>query len=62
MTTESRPAGRDRDSVAYARQHWISILNPSEATFHAAVIPLLAEAHRYVESWRKAGNAVLTIP
>jgi hypothetical protein len=29
----------------YARQHWISILNPSEATFRDVVLPLLTEAH-----------------
>ena len=29
----------------YARQHHVSILNPSEATFRDVVIPLLAEAH-----------------
>ena len=29
----------------YARQHWISILNPSDASFRDVVIPLLAEAH-----------------
>jgi hypothetical protein len=29
----------------YAKQHWISILNPSEATFRDVVIPLIAEAH-----------------
>ena len=29
----------------YARQHWISILNPSDATFRDVVQPLLAEAH-----------------
>jgi hypothetical protein len=28
----------------YSRQHWISILNPSEPTF-SDVVPLLAEAH-----------------
>jgi uncharacterized protein DUF6194 len=28
----------------YAKQHWISILNPSEASFRDAVIPLIAEA------------------
>src|SRR6476659_9214 len=28
----------------YARQRWISILNPSEATFRDVVLPLLAEA------------------
>jgi hypothetical protein len=29
----------------YAKQHWISILNPSKATFHGTVVPLIAEAH-----------------
>jgi uncharacterized protein DUF6194 len=29
----------------YAKQRWISILNPSDATFQAVVLPLLAEAH-----------------
>jgi len=29
----------------YAKQLWISILNPSEATFEAEVKPLLAEAY-----------------
>jgi hypothetical protein len=29
----------------YARQHWISILNPSEATYRDVVLPLLTEAH-----------------
>ena len=29
----------------YATQLWVSILNPSEATYRAVVIPLLAEAH-----------------
>ena len=29
----------------YAPQHWISILNPSDATFRDVVQPLLAEAH-----------------
>ena len=29
----------------YARQHWISILNPSDATFRDVVVPLLTEAH-----------------
>ena len=32
----------------YAMQHWISILNPSETTFHEVVKPLLAEAHERV--------------
>jgi hypothetical protein len=29
----------------YARQHWISILNPSTSTFDEVVVPLLALAH-----------------
>ncbi len=29
----------------YARQLWISILNPTDATFRDVVLPLLAEAH-----------------
>ena len=29
----------------YARQLWISILNPSDATFRDVVMPLLTEAH-----------------
>jgi hypothetical protein len=29
----------------YAKQLWISILNPSEATFRDVVMPLLTEAH-----------------
>ena len=29
----------------YARQHWVSILNPSAETFETVVKPLLGEAH-----------------
>ena len=29
----------------YAKQRWISILNPSHATFNSVVKPLVAEAH-----------------
>jgi hypothetical protein len=29
----------------YAKQRWISILNPSDATFRGLVVPLLAEAY-----------------
>ena len=29
----------------YAKQLWISILNPSDTTFRDIVLPLLAEAH-----------------
>ena len=43
----------------YARQHWISILNPSEATFRDVVVPLLTEAHDRLAAQRarhRAGN------
>lgn len=36
----------------YARQLWISILNPTDATFRDAVLPLLAEAHDRVAATR----------
>jgi hypothetical protein len=29
----------------YAKQHWISILNPSDTTWRDVVLPLIAEAH-----------------
>ena len=29
----------------YAKQRWISILNPSDATFRVVILPLIAEAH-----------------
>ena len=29
----------------YARQHWLSILSPSAATFAEVAVPLLADAH-----------------
>jgi Family of unknown function (DUF6194) len=29
----------------YAKQRWISILNPTDATFRDLVVPLIAEAH-----------------
>jgi hypothetical protein len=29
----------------YARQHWVSILNPSDETFRDLALPLLIEAH-----------------
>ena len=37
----------------YAMQHWVSILNPSEATFDEAVKPLLDEAHERVARARR---------
>lgn len=36
----------------YAAQLWISILNPSAATFRDVVIPLIAEAHDRLASQR----------
>jgi hypothetical protein len=48
------PSGADPDYAAfdrllphpvYAKQLWISILNPSDATFQDVVVPLLTEAH-----------------
>jgi hypothetical protein len=32
----------------YATQHWVSVLNPSKATFDGTVKPLLAEAYERV--------------
>jgi hypothetical protein len=37
----------------YAMQHWVSILNPSEATFDRLVRPLLDEAHDRVARTRR---------
>jgi len=37
----------------YARQHWISILNPSEVTYREVAIPLLAEAHDRLAAQRE---------
>jgi hypothetical protein len=36
----------------YAKQLWISILNPSDATFRDVVLPLVAEAHDRLASQR----------
>ena len=36
----------------YAKQRWISILNPSDATFQDLVLPLLAEAYGRVAAQR----------
>ena len=36
----------------YAKQRWISILNPSTATFDDLVLPLLAEAHDRIADQR----------
>jgi hypothetical protein len=36
----------------YAKQRWISILNPSDATFRDVVLPLIEEAHERLEAAR----------
>ena len=36
----------------YAKQRWISILNPSDETFRDVVLPLIAEAHDRLASTR----------
>jgi len=36
----------------YAKQRWIAILNPSEATVRDMVLPLLAEAHDRLDAQR----------
>jgi hypothetical protein len=44
----------------YAKQLWISILNPTDATFRDVVLPLLAEAHDRLAAQRarhRAGDA-----
>jgi hypothetical protein len=43
--------------AVYGKQLWISILNPSEATFRDAVLPLLAEAHDRVAGARARHHA-----
>jgi len=41
----------------YARQHWISILNPSAETFESVVKPLLREAHDRIATTRSRHRA-----
>lgn len=41
----------------YARQHWISILNPSDATMRDVVMPLLTEAHDRLAAQRVRNRA-----
>jgi hypothetical protein len=36
----------------YAKQRWIAILNPSDATFRDVLLPLIAEAHDRLASAR----------
>ena len=40
----------------YARQLWISILNPSDATFRDVVMPLIEEAHDRLAATRARRN------
>jgi hypothetical protein len=44
----------------YGKQLWISILNPSDATFREDVLPLLAEAHDRVAGARARHHAADT--
>lgn len=37
----------------YAKQRWISILNPSAATFETVVLPLIGEAHDRLAAQRE---------
>ena len=41
----------------YAKQLWISILNPSDATFRNAAVPLLTEAHDRLAAQRARHGA-----
>ena len=52
--TEPEYAAFDRllPHPVYAKQLWISILNPSDATFRDVVIPLLTEAHARLAAQR----------
>ena len=42
---------------AYAKQLWISILNPSDASFRDVIVPLLAEAHDRLAAQRARHKA-----
>jgi hypothetical protein len=42
----------------YAKQRWISILNPSEATLQETVMPLLTEAHDRLAAQRERRRPV----
>jgi hypothetical protein len=44
----------------YAKQLWISILNPSDATFRDVVLPLLTEAHNRLAAQRARHDAGVT--
>lgn len=41
----------------YAMQHWVAVLNPSEATFESVVRPLLEEAHERIARARRTSRA-----
>jgi hypothetical protein len=69
MSTESLPNGPDRDALitdpdyaafdrilphpVYAKQRWISIVNPSDASVRDALLPLPAEAHDRLATARR---------
>jgi hypothetical protein len=46
----------------YAKQLWISILNPSDATFRDVVLPLLTEAHDRLAAQRARHASPTTEP
>lgn len=54
--TETEPDYAAFDRIlphpVYAKQLWISILNPSDATFRKVLLPLLAEAHERLAAAR----------
>jgi predicted DNA-binding protein (MmcQ/YjbR family) len=58
--TEPDHAAFDRivPHPVYAKQRWISILNPSEATLQETVMPLLAEAHDRLAAQRERQRPV----
>lgn len=51
--------GRLLPHPVYAKQHWISILNPTYAEFEEIVRPLIAEAHRRLAA-QQARHATAT--
>ena len=53
------PSTRILPHPVYAKQRWISILNPSEATFRDVVLPLIDEAPR--SAGRRTGPSQRTV-
>lgn len=56
------PAAFDRffPHPVHAKQHWMSILNPTDATWRDVVLPLIAEAHDRLARARHRGQRRLT--